>query len=445
MRRIIVNATIIPGDGETVLPEHSLVIEKGIITDIIPARYLAFDLAEDVLDAKGNVLMPGIINHHSHGSTVGPFNVFGETFPLGRVLYNLDRHMAEGTTTVVAACGWPTQAEVKVTNDLHPINVRSGTLHAPNHLAHTKYIDGGGLRSWHEKTTVAEQLEQGAVYIGEVGAPCAAYGIPQIAKDLGRTLTVAQVQEIKEAALGLGIDPDAFDRGRMEAALAFAKLDDLMDADGGRELMDRHMVKPYRMTIDCCEEFTQLALKQDVPLIFHNTPDTVDLCLDIAPKLGHRLIALHTNYAFTPEHALKVARELKRHGCWVDIFTGDEFGAKMFTKSKAAGFALLREGLVDLISTDYIGGNWDPIPLVLSKAIEGGILTMENAVKMTTQSVVDAIPRLGRQRARITLGHPADLAVVGANNMADIHMVLISGEVMVRNGEVCASARRWRR
>jgi len=437
MRKIIVNATLIPGDGETVLPDHSVVIEKGIVVDIIPARYLAFDLAEDIIDAGGSALIPGIINHHSHGSTVGPFNIFGEVFPQGRVLYNLDRHMTAGTTTVVAACGWPTQAEVEATNNLHPINVRGGTLHAAKHFAHTRAIDGGGLRAWHETASIDDQLAQGAVYIGEVGVPCAAYGIPQISRELGRTLTVAQIQAVKEAALGPGVDPDAFDRNRMDVALKEAGLDDLMDADGGRELMDRHMVAPFRMTTACCEEFAALAMAHDVPLIFHNTPDTVDLCLDMAGKLGHRLIALHTNYAFTPEQAVACAREIKSRGGWVDIFTGDEFGAKMFTQSKQAAFALLQEGLVDLISTDYIGGNWDPIPLVLSKAIEAGLITLPRAVQMTSASVVNAIPKLGRHRTRIAPGHPADLAVVDTDNMSRVKMVFIAGEIVSRNGRPC--------
>jgi predicted amidohydrolase len=440
MRKAISNATIITGDGETVLPDHTLVIEKGMVADIVPARFLAFDLAEDVIDAGGSVVMPGIINHHSHGSTIGPFNIFGEELPAGRVLYNLDRHMAHGTTTIVAACGWPTQAEAEATNNLHPINVRTGTLHAPHHLAHTEYIDGGGLKPWHKNTTVDEQIAQGAVYIGEVGVPCAAYGTPQICRELNRTLTVAQVQEIKEAALGPSVEPDAFDAPRMNAALKAAGLDDILDLESARDLMDRHMVAPYRMTIDCCEEFGDLALKHNIPLIFHNTPDTVDLCMELAPKLGPLLIALHCNYAFTPEEAVKGARELKRHGAIVDIFVGDEFGANMFTKSKDAGFAMLGEGLVDLISTDYIGGNWDPIPLILEKAMDEGHLTLPQAIKMTSKSVVDAIPRLGTHKATIAPGHPADLTIVDAKHMSQVKMVLIAGKTVARDRQVCVQS-----
>lgn len=434
MRKIISNATVIPGDGKTILPDHSVVIENGIVIDIIPARFLAYDLAEKIIDVGGAAVIPGIINHHSHGSTVGPFNVFGEKFPQGRVMYNLDRHLVHGSTTVIAACGWPTQAEAQSTNNLHPINVRTGTLHSPGHLAHSMALDGSGIRPWHEKTTVKEQLDQGAIYIGEAGVPCAAYGAPQISRELNRSLTVAQVQEIKEAALGVGIDPDAFNKTRMESALKTAGLNDLLSTDDARDLMNRHMVKPNLMMESTCQEFAELSLKHNVPLLFHNTPDTVDLALEMAAKLGPLFVALHTNYAFSPDQSIACAKEIKRHGGWVDMFTGDEFGVRMFTKSKAAGFALLKEGLVDLISTDYIAGAWDSIPLVLSKAIEAGVLTLPKAVQMTSASVVRALPRLGSHKATIKPGHPADLTVVEMANISQVNMVLIAGEVVAING-----------
>ena len=45
MRTIIVNGTIIPGDGKTILPDHSVVIEDGMILDVINQRALPYDPA----------------------------------------------------------------------------------------------------------------------------------------------------------------------------------------------------------------------------------------------------------------------------------------------------------------------------------------------------------------------------------------------------------------
>jgi hypothetical protein len=438
MRTIIVNANIITGDGITILPRHSLVIENGIIVELVNAPYLAYDPSGNIIDAKDGLVIPGIINHHSHGGTIGPFNVFCEK-PLTweRVKYNLNRHLNGGTTTVVNACGWPTMTDIEVVNKLHPINVRGTTVHTPVHQKHSEFVDGGGLMPWHEETSVPQMLQRGAIAIGEVGAPCAAYGTPQINQELGKSLTVGQIQDIKQAALGLAVDPEAFDKGKVEESLRKAGLDDILDAEGARELMDRHVVQPYELTKDCCADFTRLSLEHDVALIFHNTPDTQKLCLEMAAKLGHRFIALHTNYSYPPDQAVECARELKRLGAYVDIFTADSFGAQMFIPSPETAWDLFKEGLVDMISTDYIAGYWDPIPLVLEMAIKDHLITLEKAVYMATRQVVEALPRLGDDRGLIKPGNKADLLVTEADHLSRIHHVLIGGQVVAQPMRRC--------
>ena len=47
-----VNGTVIPGDGETILKDHSLVVEDGMIVDVVPHPFLAYDPAEEIIDAK---------------------------------------------------------------------------------------------------------------------------------------------------------------------------------------------------------------------------------------------------------------------------------------------------------------------------------------------------------------------------------------------------------
>lgn len=78
MRRTIVNAVIVTGDGHTILENHSLVMEDGMITDLVSQPYLPYDPAGDIVNAEGALVIPGLINHHSHGAVLGPFNVFGE-------------------------------------------------------------------------------------------------------------------------------------------------------------------------------------------------------------------------------------------------------------------------------------------------------------------------------------------------------------------------------
>ena len=441
MRLIIVNGTVIPGDGETILKDHSLVVEDGMIADVVNHRFLAYDPAEEIIDAKGGLIIPGVINHHSHGGVVGPFNVFGEkSLPVQRVLHNLNRHMLYGTTTVVNACGWPTMDEIERINKIHPINVRATTLHVPTHLKHAQCVDGRGIKEWHKNTTVGEMIERRVVAIGEAGAPCAAYGTPQIAQELGAFVSVPQVQKLKEAALGPGIDPSAFDGEKVRRALEESGLDHHLDPQGVRDLMERHVLQPYEMTRNCVEELANYSLKYDIPLLFHNTLDTRDLVLDLAPKLGTRLIALHTNYTYSPSEAIDCARELKKHGAWVDIFTGDAFGTQMFHKSPEVSMALFKESLVDLVSTDYIAGYWDPIPLVMEKAIEAGLISLPKAIRKMSRDVVEAISRIGSNRGIIAPGKVADLAIVSPKRISEVHTVLVGGRQVVSNGSISLSA-----
>ena len=46
---------------------------------------------------------------------------------------------------------------------------------------------------------------------------------------------------------------------------------------------------------------------------------------------------------------------------------------------------LFREGLVDLISTDYISGYWDPILLVMQKLFEADLISLPKAVRMMSR------------------------------------------------------------
>jgi hypothetical protein len=437
MRTLIVNGVVVNGDGIGIRPGCSVVIEDGIIAALIDKPFPPYDPAGEIIDARGGFVIPGLINHHSHGGCLGPFNVFGEKpLPWERVRYNLDRHLSGGTTALINACGWPTMAEVEAVNKRHPIRVFAGTTHCPAHLAHARAVDGRGLQTWHERMTVVEMLRNGAVAIGEVGAPCAAYGTPQIARELAVPVTVGQVQALKQAVLGSGVDPDCYDRRQTLAVLERMGLNDRLTPAAARDLMDRHVVQPLRLTIQCAETLADLALRHDIALLFHNTPDTRDLCLDLARKLEHRLIALHTNYAYTPEQALACARELRQRGARIDIFTADSFGAKAFVPRPDVSWALFSEGLVDLISTDYIAGYWDPIPVVLENAVRAGFITHERAVAMCTRAVVEAIPRLGVHRGTIGPGQAGDIVVTGANDLSRVAYVIIGGRTVVAEGRL---------
>ena len=118
---------------------------------------------------------------------------------------------------------------------------------------------------------------------------------------------------------------------------------------------------------------TLLLRRLQVLFYIYTEKCTKQAVLHAARELGPQLIAGHVNHTFTVEEALSLAREFRGFGAHIEVITADAFGAKQLETTPELAFALLREGLVDVISTDYSGGYHDPILLVLQKAIEEGI------------------------------------------------------------------------
>jgi len=98
---------------------------------------------------------------------------------------------------------------------------------------------------------------------------------------------------------------------------------------------------------------------------------------------------------------------------------------------------LFKEGLVDMVSTDYIAGYWDPIPLIMEKGIEAGLITLPEAVQKMSRNVVESIPRIGSDRGTIAPGKVADLAIVQSKKISEVHTVIIGGRQVVREGRGC--------
>ncbi len=57
----ICNATVVTGDGQSILNDVSIVVNEGIIQDITSANTIKSD---STIDAKGSIVIPGIINHN---------------------------------------------------------------------------------------------------------------------------------------------------------------------------------------------------------------------------------------------------------------------------------------------------------------------------------------------------------------------------------------------
>lgn len=126
---VIRSGTVITGDGRTSLPDTGVVLVDGVVRDLPhsdPDR--SFGQADLIVDATGKVVTPGLINNHTHGTAWGPLFPSAHT-ALGEddVIRNLDRHLLEGTTTVLCVDGFMTAEEIARTNQAHP-NEREADL-----------------------------------------------------------------------------------------------------------------------------------------------------------------------------------------------------------------------------------------------------------------------------------------------------------------------------
>lgn len=426
MRTLIINAVVIDGTGAPMRPDSTVVIEDHEIAEVFERRAPYYDRAGTIIDARGGFVLPGVVNHHVHGLTRGPLMIVGEpALESDRVRSNLDRLLAQGVTTALNVDGYPTTEEALASSRFHPLMVKVSTLHTPAHMAWA--LDGpfpfGGIQDRH-RWTLEQMLDRGAPAIGEAGPGIDAHWadytlIPEaIARRGGRTTI--------DSARGLRLAAEAADRGRIEELL---KETGAVGATAD-EFLSIHAatIEWRRLARVALDEAIAAARTHDVPLILHHTPGTHDAVIDAATDLPGRVIAGHSNFQiYDAEDACKRARALRDKGALIDIMSGDAFSARQFQSGPEVTFRMLQEGIVDLISTDYAGGFWDPMLLVAQKAHEAGVIRLEEAVRLMTSSPVDAVPKLAPGRGRVLAGAVADLVITEPGALSAVRDVFISG------------------
>ena len=135
------------------------------------------------------------------------------------MLANLDRHLLQGTTTVLCVDGFVTAEELASTDEAHPVNVKLASCNTPACLEAATIADGGGLTEAHRTFTARHAVRAGAVALGEIGAGHTLGGggasylyIPlEIQTHSGVRITPRQADRLKTAVLGRHIAASAFD------------------------------------------------------------------------------------------------------------------------------------------------------------------------------------------------------------------------------------------
>jgi hypothetical protein len=436
---LIRGGTIVTGDGRTSIAEGELLIRDGRIADV--GRNLASH-DNDVVDATGQIVLPGVINTHAHGCVRGPFvPVASPALSEEEVNRELDRHLLGGETTVLCVCGFCLPREI---TGQHPLRVRLATSHTPANFAAADIVDGRGLTPQHRAMTVERALEEGAVAIGELGAGHSLGGggqdylyIPDvIERATGIRLRPDQARQLKWAVLGRSLSRDAFDAGETERCLREFGLGATLSVEDARQMIERSVLPSIKTTLEGFEEAAALSAKTGARAVFHNSPVSVSTIAALAKKYpAAKLVAGHSNQGdFTPQEAIAWAKKLRDLGVTIDISTWDIPAAAI--QAKPGNFLrMLEEKVVDTVSSDFAGGDWEPILKGLDMAVRCDAVDLPKAVALATSNPADLFSALAEGRGLLAPGKIADVITVDADNIGAVRTVIVGGVIAVKDGE----------
>jgi hypothetical protein len=434
---LIAGGTVVTGDGAGVISGGYVHIRDGRIVEVGTG---AGPQDDDVIDASAQIVIPGIINTHSHGCVEGPFVPVGSpAFSRAAVHAELDRHLFGGETTILCVCGFCLPREI---GRDHPVRTRLATSHTPSNFAAADLVDGKGLLPQHRAMSVEQALRDGAVAIGEIGAGHSLGGgaqdylyIPDvIEKATGVRLRPDQARQLKWAILGRMLSRDAFDAVQTEKCLHTLGLSDRLDAAEARQLIEQSVLPSIATTLEGFEEAAALSASTGVRAIFHTSPVSVGVIERLAGKYpAAKLVAGHANQSdFDPEEALDWARRLRALGVTIDISTWD-IPSKAIQAKPDNFLRMLKAGVVDTVSTDYAGGDWEPILKGLALAIEAEAVDLATAVSLSTANPARLFPGLAPDRGLLAPGMIADVVLTEAEDIGNVRTVVIGGKVIVRD------------
>ncbi|MDM9621895.1 amidohydrolase [Rhizobium sp. AC44/96] len=441
---LITNGRVVPGDGATVLDPGSVRIRGDQIIEVGEGR--TESRAETfVIDAAGHTVIPGIINAHAHGCVFGPSMPSGSPpFTANDIEYFRNRHLISGTTTLLNVCGLALPAEIDRNPPVgHPLDIHVTTAHTPSNIQAALAIDGKGLRQKHRSAAMETMIDRGAKALGEAGGGQTLGGgaqdyrfIPEaVFAATGTNLPPKYARALKEAILGRSLTGEGARPDDIPALLADCGLAASIRPEEIMHLIKRTVMPPVKLSLQGLEEIAAASERYDLPGIFHHALPTAQTLIRLAETYPRaRMVAAHANHpSFEPEECASYARQLREHGTFIDVSTLDCISTRW--RNDPTNFdRLIEEGLVDTLSTDFAGGDWDSILDAIQRIVKRRMLVLPQAIALATGNVARVFPELAGDRGRLENGKRADLAIVENHNLARVRHVLIRGRVVVFNG-----------
>jgi hypothetical protein len=366
------------------------------------------------------------------------------------VRYFRNRHLLSGTTTLLNVCGLCLPGDmVDPSGAPHPLRVFSTTAHSPGAKAAAFDIDGSGLQPSHLAVSAEEAIAQGAVALGEGGGGQTLGGgaqdyafVPRaIFEVTGVLVNAREARRLKEVLLGRALqDRELSPNARFVTLCDELNLLKSASAESLAEAIAASVLKPMRNALLGLRELAELSARTGLPAILHNALPSAHHILALARAYpSAHLIAAHCNHpSFTPEEAVTNARLLRECGVTIDVSTLDCISTHWRNSAENLD-ALISQGLVDTLTTDFAGGHWDGILEGVHRMVVKQQLSAPQALSLATGNVA-AVFGAFEDAGRIEVGKRADITIADSLNLSRVRHVIIGGQLVVRDGAVAHSA-----
>lgn len=458
MPTLIRAGVLVPAAGGAVLEGGAVVVDGGRVREVLDgpaAQRTARAFAGEIIDEPDSIVMPGLVNIHTHGVSPSPLFPSGsESLPEDRWLAHLDSHAVFGTTTVLSTCGLGTMDEIREADRSHAVHVRGATAHTPGALEAARAADGAGLIERHRLQTIESMLEDGAVAIGELGGGQTLGGGGQdlvflpaaILRRTGITVTQAQARALKEAVLGRFMSESSFDPLLLAQRATDAGLGGIAADELRRLILDTVMPSVGSAT-DGIRESVEAARRLGAPALLHSAAASADLIRELQQSVDRRpatIIAGHVNHtSHTVEEAVRLAESGRDAGWYSEASVFDLLEGRETVQTRAHWDAVLDgAGLVDVLATDYgHDGRHDPLIAGLQDVIARGHRGLAEAVEMVTSVPAALIPGLVDGGAMLRRGAPADLVIADRDDLRVVRRVYIGGVQVAEHGRMLSAVR----